>query len=511
MDRSLLLIVCCFLVVGIVVSNNVVINCSDNSCRLLGQDMVAIANELTNHRSVRDLDLHGNLLQNFHANILMQLNNLQSLNLSYNLLEEDVLTNIHNSQLKSIDVTYNNLSFVTVPPSVEQFSAVRNKLYFITVPSGNRLSKLMLSMNKFENLDNFRSMKLLTDLDLSCNRITSLDFQTLTTLKSLEYLNLANNYINTISGAPNLPKLKHIDLSNNWLVEVDVNFHAAVNLKTLLLQNNKIVFFPGKINPSMKEMQLFGNDWHCPSLQKFLNGARFSYERDQKYCPSPANVNGLCCSTLESPTAARLIEYRQNKFRALQDFENQPNPNVQCSEVQRGPCDGDDELVYTIASSTLKVSHSSSFVKSEQDNLKRKLVQQINLVTRASQHAEFLKVEINKYGNQLDSLKALIDSEYQNTNLSGTNNFIEKLNSIFAKYEDTNTEVKARIRQAETEKQKKKEEITKLNDEKHTISSKMDQLKAVMDKRNKTVIDYNNRIAVLNNKLSLPQTSNQPI
>ncbi|XP_053688983.1 leucine-rich repeat-containing protein 40-like [Sabethes cyaneus] len=500
MDRSLLLIVCCFLVVGIVVSNNVVINCkSDNRCRLLGQDMAAIANELTKTRSVRDLDLHGNLLQNFDANILMQLNNLQSLNLSYNLLEEDVLTNIHNSQLKSIDVTYNNLSFVTVPPSVEQFLAVRNKLYLITVPSGNRLSKLVLSMNKFENLDNFRSMKLLTDLDLSCNQIRSLDFQTLTTLKSLEYLNLANNYINTISGAPNLPKLKHIDLSNNWLVEVDVNFKAAVNLKTLLLQNNKIVFFSGKTNPSMKEMQLFGNDWHCQNLEKLLNGTRFSYERDQKYCPSSVNVNGLCCSKLEAPMAARLITYRQNKFRALQDSKKQPNANVQCSEVQRGACDGDDELVYTIASSILR--ESSSLVKSEQDNLKKKLVQQRSLVTRTSQHSEFLQAEINKYGNQLYSLKTLIDSEYQNRDLSGANNFVEKLNSIFAKYEDTNTELKARIREEETENQNKLEEITKLDDEKQTISRKIDQLHAAIDKRNKTVIDYNNRIAVLNNKL----------
>jgi Leucine-rich repeat (LRR) protein len=95
----------------------------------------------------------------------------------------------------------------------------------------------------------FRNNSMLHHLDISGNKITSINPDTFNGNRGLYWLNLANNSIADIhpSTFRNNSMLHHLDISRNKITSLEPPiFHSNIKLKWLLLGNNNIAY----INPS---------------------------------------------------------------------------------------------------------------------------------------------------------------------------------------------------------------------------------------------------------------------
>ncbi|XP_055536530.1 leucine-rich repeat and death domain-containing protein 1-like [Wyeomyia smithii] len=498
MGRSLMLAVFWLLVAGTLVSAEILIQCSEDlSCRLLGRDSNAMARKLYQQSNVRNVDLHGNLLDTFDTNILGSLRYLQSLNISFNLLQDIAL---HNLQLETIDITYNNISTVYVAASVKNLYAKRNQLHRIQVAPGSHMTNLVLSMNKLENLDKLGSMQSLAFLDLSCNLIMHVNFDDINTLTSLESLNLANNRITRLSGQLSNRKLKHIDLSNNWLVAIDTGFQNVVALETLLLQKNRIAFIETTLSPSVKYVGLSGNDWDCKKLSNFLSGKRFEHDQDHEPCSFEARMK-VCCTSLHPLMAARLIKYHRDEFLALKKSSILRNSSTtDCSTNKPGPCDGDDELVYNVANGALY--NSQAIVLSEKERLEQKVTNKDHDLKTAQSVLNRIRMQFDKDNKELNDLTDFIANEYFTKQLSGETDPLRQLISLFEKYETKNTALMDEIKKEEEENKRNLQELSVVEGELEELQQKKNNLLNTIGKHNKTITNYNEQIDRLMAKIN---------
>lgn len=152
------------------------------------------------------------------------------------LLESDI-SSISNDTFKglyliqSIDVS--NLAIKSIEP---------NSFYDLIL-----LTDLSVRMNQLNYLPDdllngydLRSLKL---LDLSFNRLKSIQNQFKPGIRTLEYLSIFNNQIRSIDGQvfSELVGLKHLDLGSNKLASIkETSFTGLINLQTLILNSNQL-------------------------------------------------------------------------------------------------------------------------------------------------------------------------------------------------------------------------------------------------------------------------------
>lgn len=491
------------------VSAKAVTNCLDSACnrvRVVVQDprdVAAVAREFPRARVV---DFHGNLLDAYQHPQAAQ---WQKLNISYNLLTQDMFWNVRSNSLEVVDLTYNQLQTVSIPLSVVEFIAERNQLHAIASDPRSKLQRLILPKNKFDSLRSFVNLPNLQELDLSCNDLEELIIDQLPA--SLQTLKLARNHIHRISGLRSLQSLEYLDLSHNLLTTVLDSHVMFPSVRKLYLQHNKIVMWMGesKINQPFQEVNLVDNDWDCKSLElvlaKMRGKATLGPESgDTVNCRRENNF--ICCTRVESPYADRLIKYRKQEFKALQEgTDKRLTGNYSCSQYEPNPCDGDDNLVYTVAGSA--VNNAKSLAESSVKELEQTLVVEKNLVEKLERNVTSLREENDQLNAVHSDLVAYIGRQYSDAlpsaeqRLKGKADEVGKLQELFRYYERQNENIKQQINAEELRNQDKLNEISTLENEMEDLNYQRDRLAEEVAKRNATVIAYKAKIEALNKQL----------
>lgn len=498
-SRSLLSVLVIGFIVGIAAAREL-INCLDgDTCAHIRavvqgpQDVREVVKRFSRSKSV---DLYGNLLTQFldpnfaHQKLSVQ---WERLNISYNFLEDDFFTSIQSNQLKFVDITYNKLKTVTVMPSVIEFIAERNNLYSVNIQSKN-LQRLILPKNEIDSLGSFNNLARLTELDLSCNKLGKLDVSALSSLTSLRVLKLANNGLHIIEGTASIRSLESLDLSNNILTTVDESINNFPNLKNLYLQGNKIVIWiinKVTIYGSLKFINIENNDWDCKhlgELKKKISG---------KIVPGS---DASKCTTVDSPYADRLIKYRKQEFKALQEGIARQDGSISCDAYKPNPCDGDDNLVYEVAGSSVRTAEG--LAKQSVQQLETALSQEENVARSIQAQIEVARRENTQLVSENNELANYIGEQYRLAGLSGDSDVEIQLNKIFEHYEYENTKRKEDINAEERRNQDKLNEINMLQTQMDDESYRKDTLLEDLEKRNTTVIGYENKIKELEKRLA---------
>ena len=248
------------------------------------------ANTFVNTPNLSILDIHSNSLSAIPA-----LNGVRlfELDLSYNSISSCQAANLPSSLLKL------NLGYNSISGSLGSSSNVNLTLLTYLILDGN--SNLGSIDNSWiSTLNSLRAIEA-----VGCGLTTySSDIQS---LGLLEYINFANNQINSIVTFGNLPALQTLDLSQNQISSDQLGktaFDSLTTLATLVLNNNQLTtpyarWF--KSIQSLSTLQWFDNPWVCDcssipfaellentevprSLQSVLS--------DTVKCTSPAVFNG---------------------------------------------------------------------------------------------------------------------------------------------------------------------------------------------------------------------------
>ena len=144
------------------------------------------------------------------------------------------------------------------------------------------------------------------ELDLSFNRLTSLEPGIFDGLENIEVLNLRNNLIGFIVPGifKNLTNLTSLDLSSTGLSSLESGvFDGLENLETLKLANNVIgSIAPGVIAGlvNLRKVSFAGNTIECTSLVNELPAGADCQSRPRRECSADSDCDVPGCSTDEA-------------------------------------------------------------------------------------------------------------------------------------------------------------------------------------------------------------------
>ncbi|XP_058467513.1 leucine-rich repeat and IQ domain-containing protein 4-like [Malaya genurostris] len=156
----------------------------------------------------------------------------------------------------------------------------------------DQINTLSVTSNLLKSIPkNLSKLKSLAKLMLNGNRIEYINFSELDGLDKLKEVSFSQNRIYIIMDSPDvqLNRLKTLDLSENYLTELDVINWKMPLLETLDIHENHLTFLENlepQNFPSLKNLKLYQNLWDCrwrdvfaPVKKEILN----RYEADRYY------------------------------------------------------------------------------------------------------------------------------------------------------------------------------------------------------------------------------------
>lgn len=190
----------------------------------------------------------------FYINIFKLYGNIRKMNLSSVDLESLRWQNfIHADHLEILDVSNNRLREIPAmlfdgAPELNEINFSNNQLSLIdprafehsTADHLNKLAKLDLSHNKIDLIDSrtFAALTTLKSLNLSCNYIHVIEADIFAQNKELKVLQLRFNRIMKFT-CNYFENLKQLDLSHNFLNEIDTSCLRKGGYIDLNIENNK--------------------------------------------------------------------------------------------------------------------------------------------------------------------------------------------------------------------------------------------------------------------------------
>ncbi|KAL0869584.1 hypothetical protein ABMA27_005846 [Loxostege sticticalis] len=205
---------------------------------------------VNNLQNLKHLFLKGNHIQNIDDQSLKIIYDLETFDISWNQLDSltSVVFSRHWNHFASNSVCKIKLSgnhITSVPNAtskeiLERFTrSIRKNFNPVDV-----LTELDLSKNEISNIEYnaFQSLVKLSSLDLSCNKLVGFVVNP-HDLEHLKYLNLSTNYITNLyfESFLSMSNLQNLDLSHNYLdVIPDKTFMNNYNLKYVNMTHNEI-------------------------------------------------------------------------------------------------------------------------------------------------------------------------------------------------------------------------------------------------------------------------------
>ncbi|KAG5682188.1 hypothetical protein PVAND_011556 [Polypedilum vanderplanki] len=232
------------------------------------------------------LDLSRNRLEFLPNDLLLDLDSLSNLRLQENSLHGlDAQLFLKLRSLKFLDISFNQLS-VTLP--VELFQSIyhvqvinfqHNKLEKIPwLLEQSELEEVDISKNRLHSIDDIElaELKSLKTLRLSENFIVDIAPNAFTSLSQLQHLFLKKNFITHISEKHfrNLKNLIILDLSANKIQKIHpLAFHSLAKVSELYLSQNSLNQIPENLFIKMrglKRLMLFSNDFRYLHSKSFI-------------------------------------------------------------------------------------------------------------------------------------------------------------------------------------------------------------------------------------------------
>lgn len=188
------------------------------------------------------------------------------------------------------------------------------------------LKKLVVTQHDLEEID-LNANTLLDTLYLGGNKLTSIDVSSNT---NLILLDAQGNNLTSITGLSNLTKLKNLDLSWNYIEELNIqneslevlhardnelktlNLNEAVNLKSLLLTTNQLTSIDISTNSLLETVLLSNNKIEGIDL---INNVKMSH----------LHVLDNLLSSLDVSNNQSLVELKVAR-----------NPDLTCIKIQNG-------------------------------------------------------------------------------------------------------------------------------------------------------------------------------
>lgn len=257
--------------------------------------------------SLRYLNISNNFLRTLPYGIIIKLESLKILDLSYNLLKN---VNLRDSTVNRIDISNNLLKKFDVchMPSASHINLRHNHIQNIECSNSSKLVELDLSENNLTNLnwlefDGLSRLRLLNlssnsirhltrgsknlidlqELDLSRNSFTVVDGGDLSAFSNLTRLHL--NYLARLESVSlaGLIELRYLSLTNcPLLAHINpTSFDGLNSLETLDLRRNALTGMTRKLVEnlsSLTSLQLAGNKWICDCKMTWINDINFSID-----------------------------------------------------------------------------------------------------------------------------------------------------------------------------------------------------------------------------------------
>lgn len=241
------------------------------------------------------LQLYHTNLANISSDLLVSVSNLDTLDLTGNKLVKLPTNVFSHRSLRNLVMKNNRLEEAN--PS--WFSDNSSILYLDL--SGNHLTSISAPL--------LRKLPLLQILDLESNNLHELQADVFSSLHYLETLNLAGNKLITLNPqlfTHNL-KLKYLYLQENQLQDLPANLlHGLQHLELLLLNQNQLRQLPNGLldglNSSLRII-LSGNPWECDEKMEYLwkwltnNRQNVLFETEVR-CDHPKTLKNQQISTL---------------------------------------------------------------------------------------------------------------------------------------------------------------------------------------------------------------------
>ncbi|XP_023950341.1 toll-like receptor 3 [Bicyclus anynana] len=206
-------------------------------------------------RNLKELDLSHNKINAIRQHLFQNNNKMFKLSLSHNDIENIAGGAFSTTNISFFDIQDNHIrgsidSDTFLGISVESLDlskggglkALGDKA-FSTL--GQNLKYLNLSNNLLENITEsaFQSLEILRILDLSCNNLVDIEFNTSDLTQLTEYY-IQNNLIKKVNSKmfKNMKSLVRLDLSNNKVEDIEFSsFIDLTNLRDLNISNNAFV------------------------------------------------------------------------------------------------------------------------------------------------------------------------------------------------------------------------------------------------------------------------------
>ncbi|XP_041984786.1 chaoptin-like isoform X1 [Aricia agestis] len=237
---------------------------------------------------LQTLDLSRNSLFTLGEYIFKALSNLEFLDVSNNCnftIGFEIIKPLHKLKTLQLSGTKVNITFESQNNSLLEELVMSNagikKLTNLNLINLFQLSQLVLSHNEISDLaGSIANMSNLHTLDLSFNKIKSLQPISFIGCSNLNVLNISHNSIANINyGAfDGLSALNVLDVSYNLLENLeDEKFYQMHSLKKLIVDNNKISYVTVEqfLGTRLQILSIGGNPLPCKILIKLKHGKGF--------------------------------------------------------------------------------------------------------------------------------------------------------------------------------------------------------------------------------------------
>ena len=205
--------------------------------------------------NLRRLDLTRLRMDALPEECLERLINLERLDVSYNLLNEDSFPQSLENMGKLLELAAEGNQITEIPKVVKKLKT---------------LQRLKLAQNKLKSLNGVEKLRSLTLLILDNNVIEDLNKDFYSSLKRIELLHCANNRIKELlSDIRHLRHLKDIDVSNNQLSTLPVELFLLPRIDMINASNNNIIRLPSVVVKNKSRKKLSSIDLSGNALVKF--------------------------------------------------------------------------------------------------------------------------------------------------------------------------------------------------------------------------------------------------